>query len=264
MLWNAESPAKVQGVHAAYRTAGCDFATTNSFNGTTSVLDRHGLAGRADELNRAAARLAREALGPEGWVLGDIGPFGGFLEPLGETTETELEEIFARQIAALAEGGANAILVETMSDPVEAAVGVRAALRAAPGLPVIVTYAFQMAGSEFRTMMGTTVQEAVSAALEAGAAVVGTNCGTSLALDDYVRLTRALVAAAGAAPVIVQPNAGAPRLVGVEAVYDATPDQMAATARLLLDEGARIVGGCCGTTPDHLAAMARTIREAAG
>jgi 5-methyltetrahydrofolate--homocysteine methyltransferase len=261
MLWNVDRPGDVGGIHLAYRDAGCDLITSNSFGGTRFALERHGLTDRVAQLNRAAARVARAAAGDHGWVLGDVGPVGDFLEPVGEITADELRAAFRLQIAALLEGGADAILVETMSDPAEAVVGVEAAKACKSGVPVIVTYAFQLsAPGEFRTMMGTSVAEAVRAASAAGAEIVGANCGTALSLDDYVELAGQLVAAAGDSMVIVQPNAGSPRTEDGHTVYDATPEEMAATATRLLDAGVRIIGGCCGTTPAHLAAMSRAIR----
>ena len=263
MLWNVNRPADVGGIHLAYRNAGCDLITTNSFGGSRFALKLHGLANRVTELNRAAAQVARAAAGDHGWVLGDVGPFGDFLEPVGDTTADELRAAFQAQMAALIEGGADAILVETMSDPAEAVVGIEAAKACATAVPVIATYAFQKtAPGEFRTMMGTTAAEAVRRAVGAGAEIVGTNCGTGLSLDDYVELARQLVAAAGNATVIVQPNAGSPRTENGRTIYNATPEEMAATATRLLAAGVRIIGGCCGTTPNHLAAMSRAIHAA--
>jgi 5-methyltetrahydrofolate--homocysteine methyltransferase len=191
-------------------------------------------------------------------VLGDVGPCGEFLEPVGDISADDLRAAFQVQIAALAAGGADAILVETMSDPAEAVVGVEAAKACAPHLPVIVTYAFQKTGAgEFRTMMGTSVAKAMQRATAAGAEIVGANCGTALNLDDYVELARQIVQAAGTAHVIVQPNAGSPRVENGRTVYDATPEQMAELASKLLAVGVRIIGGCCGTAPAHLTAMSR-------
>lgn len=255
MCWNAEHPEDIVAVHQAYRNAGCRLITTNSFGGTRSMLERHGLGGKVAEWNRLAAKLAAEAAGPEGWVIGDVGPFGDFLEPMGDTTVEELEEIFREQIAALVDGGADAILVETMSDPGELSAGIRAA-KAATDLPVIGTYAFQKSSGEFRTMMGTSVADAIQAAFDAGASIAGANCGTDLSLDDYLELGKQIVAAAKGRPTILQPNAGAPKMCDGEIHYDATPEDMADLARKLRAIGISIVGGCCGTTPDHLAAIA--------
>lgn len=255
MCWNAEHPEHIVAVHKAYRDAGCRLITTNSFGGTRSMLERHGLGEKVAEWNRLAAKLAAEAAGPEGWVIGDVGPFGDFLEPMGDTTVEELEGIFQEQIKALVEGGADAILVETMSDPGELSAGIRAA-KACTNLPVIGTYAFQKSAGEYRTMMGTTVTEAIQAAYDAGADIAGANCGTDLSLDDYLALGKQIVAAADGRATILQPNAGAPKSVDGEIRYDATPADMAELARKLRGIGISIVGGCCGTTPEHLAAIA--------
>lgn len=256
MRWNAERPDDIQAVHQDYRDAGCRLIITNSFGGTRSMLERHDEGGQTAEWNRLAAGIAAAAAGPDGWVLGDVGPFGDFLEPMGETTTEELEAIFREQIEALAAGGADAILVETMSDPAELTVGVKTAQQVTE-LPVVATYAFQKSGDEFRTMMGTTVADAIRAACDAGASIVGSNCGTDLSLDDYLKLGEQIVAAADGRPTILQPNAGAPRNTDGGVVYDATPEDMAELARQLRDLGIRIIGGCCGTSPAHLAAMSR-------
>lgn len=256
MCWNAERPDDIVAVHRSYRDAGCQLITTNSFGGTRSMLERHGLGDKVAEWNRLAAKLAAEAAGPDGWVIGDVGPFGDFLEPVGDTTAEELEAIFREQINALVEGGADAILVETMSDPCELSAGIRAA-KQATDLPVIGTYAFQKCAGEFRTMMGTTVTDAIQAAYDAGASIAGANCGTDLSLDDYLELGKQIVSAAQGRLTILQPNAGAPKMIDGGIRYDATPEDMAGLARDLRNIGISIVGGCCGTSPAHLAAMAK-------
>jgi 5-methyltetrahydrofolate--homocysteine methyltransferase len=264
--WNVERPGDVAAIHRSYVEAGCDLVITNTFGGTTGALERHGLAGRADALNLAGAAVARTAAGGRAVVLGDIGPFGGFLEPVGDAAEPDVRAMFDRQVAALRAGGADGIVVETMADPRELALAVRAA-RAAGDWPVVATYAFGRSGdggdgsAGFRTMMGTTVEQAVGAAIDAGADVVGANCGSGLTLDDYLRLAAALVAAAGSTPVILQPNAGAPQATGGgAAAYAATPADMARLVGPLIGAGVRIIGGCCGTTPSHLRAMAAAAR----
>lgn len=257
MLWNADRPEIVRGVHEAYRQAGCDLVTTNTFGGSLFALARHDLVERMAELNREGARNARNVAGDSAWVLGDVGPFGDFLEPLGEMSAQELREIFRLQIAALSEGGADAILIETMSDPAEVEVALGAA-KDCGSLPTLATYAFQKTGdTEFRTMMGTGVEEAVERSVAAGANIVGANCGTDLSFNDYLELVRQILRAAGKTPVILQPNAGSPQRVGDQTVYCATPAEMAAIVPALLQLGVRIIGGCCGTSPAHLAAMSR-------
>jgi 5-methyltetrahydrofolate--homocysteine methyltransferase len=260
MAWNIDRPDDVKSIHAAYRTAGSRLITTNSFGGSRFVLEGHGRAADVRELNLAAARVARAAAGADAWVLGDVGPCGGFLEPVGDLTEDEVRDAFRVQIEALLEGGADAVLVETMSDPAEMVCGIEAALSCDPDVPVVATYAFQKtADGGFRTMMGTTVDEAIRRGVDAGAKIVGANCGSALDLNDYVSLCREISAAAGRAHVIIQPNAGAPQQVNGRTLYLATPEQMAETAVRLMDAGARIVGGCCGTTPAHIEAIARSV-----
>jgi len=261
-LWNVDRPADIQAIHQAYRDAGCDLITTNTFGGSAACLKKAGLADRAAELNLAGARLARAAAGDHAYVLGDIGPFGDFLEPLGDMTASELLDIFFQQATNLYAGGADAIIIETMSDPAELEIAVSAAKKASPS-PVIATYAFTDGGNRtFRTMMGTDVKDAISRAISAGADIVGANCGTSLGLPDYVHLAEQILAAAKGRPVMIQPNAGSPTLIDGKLIYRAKSDDMAATVPSFLKLGVRIVGGCCGTTPAHLQAMATALRPA--
>jgi len=261
MLWNTERAELVRSVHDAYRQAGCNLITTNTFGGTAYALALHGTgtAERMAELNRAGAQVAREVANNSAWVLGDVGPFGDFLEPLGDMEADELHSMFRAQIAALADGGVDAILIETMSDPAEMEIALSAA-KEATSLPVLATYAFQKSSDgTFRTMMGITVDETVERAVAAGADIVGANCGVELSFPDYLELARQIVRSAGKTPVILQPNAGSPQIVDGETRYNATPDEMAAVVKPLLDIGVRIVGGCCGTSPTLLAAMSRKI-----
>lgn len=260
--WNLDRPDAVEEIHRAYRDAGCDLITTNTFGGTEEALKRHGLENEVGALNSAGAAVACRAAGDEAWVLGDIGPFGGFLEPVGDADPRMVAEWFRQQVSALVAGGADALIVETMSDPMELHVAVRAA-REVGDWPIIATYAFQKAdGGTFRTMMGTTVQEAMEMAMRAGANIIGANCGTSLGLPDYLELARQLVAASDGRPVILQPNAGSPQMVDGKLVYPASPADMAELVRPLLDIGIRIIGGCCGTNPEHLRAMGQALKAA--
>lgn len=264
-LWNLERLKDVSEVHRAYADAGCELITTNSFGASSVALARHGLADRMRELNQAAAQAARTSVPATVFVLGDIGPLTAMLEPYGDLTEQAAAESFEMQAAALAMGGVDGFVIETMSDPNELSIAVRAARQAAPELPVIATFAFSRSqDGTFRTMMGTSAADAMIAAKEAGADVVGANCGTSLSLPDYRDLADALLDAAKATPVIVQPNAGSPKLVDGSYVYDATPEAMRQLALDLYRAGVRIVGGCCGTTPLHLASMRGALNEVRG
>lgn len=257
--WNLERPEPVRALHERYRAAGADLLTTNTFGANRLVLAARRLEARTEAINMAAAQLARSAAGEGAWVLGDVGPCGGLLEPYGDLTAATVREAFREQIGALLRGGVDAILVETMSDPAELALATEAA-RELGAQVVIATYTFQKSTQGFRTLMGTSVAEAVARALGAGAHVVGANCGTELSLEDYVQLTAELSAAAGAAPVLVQPNAGSPVLEAGQIRYRLGPAGFAAAAPELWAAGARIIGGCCGSTPEHIAQLAAALR----
>ncbi|MCL2639685.1 MAG: homocysteine S-methyltransferase family protein [Phycisphaerales bacterium] len=257
-LWNLERVAEVQAIHAAYVAAGCDLITTNTFGATRTSLARHGLDQRVREINRAGALAARAAAGEKAWVLGDVGPFGDFLEPSGDYTPEQLHEIFTEQLLGLHEGGVDGIIIETMVDPAEVAVAAKAAKAVGGDWPIFAALAFSShPDGLYRTIMGVTAEQAVQQAIAAGANVVGTNCGTGLSLEDYVQLGSQLTKAAGKVPVIVQPNAGAPQQTESGVVYLATPGDMARLARELRDYAhVSIIGGCCGTTPAHMKSMA--------
>jgi len=257
-LWNVNEPAKVESIHARYKDAGCDFATSNTFGGCKHVLAQHGAEASLVDLNKAGVQRARNGA-PGCWVLADIGPFGDFLEPLGLTAKDEALAMFRDQAQALKEAGPDGVIIETMTDLEEMRLAIRAAKET--GLPVIATYAFDRAdGVTHRTMMGQDVPTCIAAALDEGADVVGANCGKDMDLDDYVKLAEALLRAAGGKPVAVQPNAGAPQMVDGRLTYLATSEQMAQLARQLAALGVRIVGGCCGTTPAHLKAIADAVK----
>lgn len=253
-LWNVDRPESVRDVHVRYLRAGAQCLTTNTFGGSRVALDRHGLGDRTIELNQAAVRLARTA--GEAWVLGDVGPLGSFLEPYGEITEEQAFEAFWGQSRALVEAGADAILVETMVDPCEASLAVQAAREAGANL-VMATFAFNHHPNRgFFTMMGASVAEALSVAADSGAEVVGANCGTDLSLNLYVELARELVPARPLGKLLaLQPNAGAPQLQHVSFVYLATPDQMVDFAEEVWELPIEYLGGCCGTSPEHIRAM---------
>ena len=257
-LWCIDHPDRVRQVHRGYVDAGADFLTTNTFGGTSYVLATHDAGARVREINFAAAQLAREVAGDRAWVFGDIGPFGGMFDPYGDADPAEVQVAFRQQAAALLEGGADALLLETMSDPTEAVLALEAG-RAAGAECVFATFAFQKSAAGFRTMMGISVHDCIAPLVTAGADAVGANCGTELSLEDYVKLTAEIAAVAGGRPVIAQPNAGSPWMDKGQITYGVSPADVAAAAPRLLAAGAHIVGGCCGTTPAHIAAMAAAL-----
>jgi 5-methyltetrahydrofolate--homocysteine methyltransferase len=253
-LWNVERPDVVRGVHRAYADAGAEALLTNTFGGSPLALARHGQGQRAGELNRAAASLARDVAGEARWVLGDVGPFGGFLAPLGDASAEEVEAGFHAQVEALLEGGADGVLVETMTALDELTLAVRAA-RAAGAPFVIASVAFDATRVGPRTMMGVAPHNAAGTALELGVDALGANCGTGLDMTGYAEILQQLAAAAAGLPLLCRPNAGMPRLAGGRVLYDLAPERMADDVAVLVDAGARMIGGCCGTTPAHIAAL---------
>lgn len=257
-IWNVEHPEKVMAIQSRYRDAGSDMVLTNTFQGTSLALSRHGAGHRVVELNRAAAENARRVMGPDRWVLGDLGPFGGMLAPLGEAEPEDVYAAFLEQARALLEGGVDAIIVETQTALEELELGVRAAREAGAGV-VIASMAFDHAVSgPARTMMGVTPEQAAEAMLEYGVDILGVNCGTNLPIDDYVAIVRVFRQATDK-PIIAQPNAGNPEATASGIVYHESPEKMASRILELVDAGANILGGCCGTTPRHIELFRKAI-----
>jgi 5-methyltetrahydrofolate--homocysteine methyltransferase len=252
-LWNVEHADVVEGVLEGYAASGSRLLTTNTFGGTRARLQMHSLEDRVEELNQAAAELARRVADrhPGTFVLGDIGPSGELMEPMGELTVDSAAEIFGEQIRGLVAGGVDGILIETMSDLTEVEAAVTAARKEAPGLPVFATLSFD---TNLRTMMGVSPAMAVQAISDMGVDVVGANCGRGL---DEMRIIAAQLAEAGAGRVrlMVQSNAGLPKLQGDTFVFDGTPEEMAVYAVEMRDLGFTVIGACCGSTPAHIAAM---------
>jgi homocysteine S-methyltransferase len=256
---NAEQPDLVQAIHREYVEAGAELLETNTFGANRFKLAAHGLEGRVRELNVAGARLAREvaaAAGRRVWVAGSIGPIGRPLAPLGAVTPEEVGEAFAEQAAALAEGGVDLLLFETFTDLAELAAGVVAA-RAATALPIVAQMTFTHEG---RTLLGHTPADIVARLEPLGVAALGANCsvgaqGILQVMEQLVLLTRL--------PLSAMPNAGFPSYVGGRVIYASTPAYMADYARQLVELGVAIVGGCCGTTPQHIRAMGEAIATVA-
>jgi methionine synthase I (cobalamin-dependent) len=260
-LLNLESPAIVAAVHRAYLEAGSDAVITNTFGGNTLTLRRHGLENKTVAINRAGAKIARQAAGPERWVLGDIGPCGDFLEPLGSVKEVQLAAAFAAQAEGLAEGGVDGFIIETMTALEEILVAIAAVRSITDELPIFASLAYDPAGREARTMMGISPQDAVNRLADAGITAIGFNCGT-LDMPGYVKLARTYAQAVEQTGLLLlaEPNAGRPELEGDKAVYKLTPDDFAETMAEIAEIGVRLLGGCCGTTPEHIAAAVRKIK----
>lgn len=252
--WVLERPQAVAEVHRSYVEAGAELILSCSFGGTRARLEHAGLGDRVAEVNRRAVEIAREAADGRAFVAGDIGPLGELLAPLGARTYAEAVALFTEQAAALAEAGADVLYVETMSSLEEVRAAVEAARQVAPDRPLTVALSFERKG---RTNMGVRPEEAAEALVELGVTAFGANCGASLEMTEEA--LQRMREAAPEAILIAKPNAGLPRMVGDEFVYDGTPEVMARYAQRFLALGARIIGGCCGSTPAHIAAMAQAV-----
>lgn len=260
--WCVSHPDVVRGIAEAYVAAGSDIVETNSFGGTSFKLKEYGMADRVAEFNRGAAALAKEAISGKGYVAASVGPTGHIVENEGgDTTAAQLYQAFKEQIIALAEGGADALCIETMSSIHEAAEAIRAAKENTNRLPVICTFTFEAGTKGFRTMMGAKPERAAKAAVEAGADVVGANCGNGIA--KMIEITRQIRAAVPRTPILIHANAGAPVVEDGRTVFRETPEFMASHVAELVVAGANIVGGCCGTSPAHVAAIAAAVRRLA-
>jgi methionine synthase I (cobalamin-dependent) len=260
---NIESPEILADIHGAYLKAGSDAIITNTFGANRYALARHGQAERDYEISRAGAELARKAAGDDRYVLGDIGPTGDFLEPLGMLKADDVREAFARQARGLLDGGVDGFIIETMTALDELEVAITAVQSLNCGLPVFASMSFDKTASDYRTMMGVEVAAAVARMVLLGVDAVGFNCGTAT-LAEYVTLARNYVVAAqaagGKAVVFAEPNAGKPELEDGQAVYKVTPEEFAAAAKQIRDAGVHVLGGCCGTAPPFIAALAKTLK----
>jgi len=257
-LWNLNRPDEVLEIAASYVKAGADIILTNSFGGSPVKLAGYGLEDQTYEINRAAAGISRKAAGNQVLVLGSVGPTGKMVF-MGEISEEALMEGLKVQARGLADGGADGILIETMSDLAEAELAIRAA-RESTSLDVACTFTFtKTLTGEYRTMMGTGVEEFMQMALRSGAGIVGANCGNGTA--GMIEIVREIRAIDRKIPVLVHANAGLPVYRDGATVFPESPDEMATQMKDLIAAGANIVGGCCGTTPDHIRLIAELINE---
>jgi homocysteine S-methyltransferase len=251
---NLSSPQLVKEVHLAYVKAGAEILETNTFGASRPRLEKHNQSEKVREINLAGARLAREVAGEDLYVAGSVGPLGIRLEPLGPTSLQEAREAFRKQIAALAEGGADLLIVETMSDPNEAHQALLAA-RDVCSLPVVVQMTVQDDGS---TPIGALPEDFARKLDEWGADIIGLNCSVGPAA---ILEALEIIAAVTGRKLSAQPNAGMPRTVEGRNIYLSSPEYLASYARRFIQSGARLVGGCCGTTPEHIKAIKAAVRS---
>ena len=251
--WNIDKPDQIRALHAGYIHAGAEAILTNTFGGSSIRLSKAGVVQSAEEVNLAASRIARDVAGDEVFVLGDIGPTGKLMQPLGDLEKGEARRSFFDQARALAKGGVDGILVETMSDLDEAVAAVEGA-REASDLPIIVTMSFDTHG---RTMMGVTPEQAAERLSGLHVDAIGANCGRTL--PENLEAIRRMRLVAPSAILAAKPNAGLPHQKDSESVYDVSPQVLADFAARFAAHDVRLFGGCCGTTPDHIMAVARAL-----
>lgn len=254
--WLFQEPDKVTQLHRDFVQAGSNVILTNTFGGTAMRLAHAGLENDAALVNQRAVQLARAAIhGERVWLAGSIGPSGALLEPFGTLTRDEAIAQFAAQAQALAEGGVDLLIIETQFDLGEATAAYEGA-RSVADLPIIVSFSFDMGTN---TMMGLKAAQVAREVTALGADVVGVNCGRSLD-ENLINLQE--MRAATHLPIWMKPNAGLPRMTDDDvAIYDVTPEMMGEAAARWLEAGAQIVGGCCGTSPQHLREIARAVEN---
>ncbi len=251
-LWNLEHSEKVFEIAKAYADLGVDLIETNSFGGSRFKLGNFGLEDKAFEINKAAAEITKSAINDDQIVLGSIGPTGKILM-MGDVTEQELYDAFAEQAKGLEAGGADAAIIETMTALDEALIAIRA-VKDNTDLEIIVSFTFELTGAgEFRTMMGNLPAEVISEVINEGVNIVGTNCGNGL--ERMIPIIEDIRAEFKDVPILVNANAGMPHLHDGETVFPESPDEMAGFIPKVMDAGANIIGGCCGTTPEHIVKM---------
>ncbi len=257
-LWNITHPDEVFKIAKSYIDAGADLVETNSFGGSRFKLANYGLEKRLTELNKAAAEISRKAAGKDKFVLGSIGPTGKILM-MGDVTEEEMYDSFKEQAIALESGGADAIMIETMADLEEATLAVKAA-RENTAIEVFCTMTFdKTVDNTYRTMMGVSPEEMVEHLIDIGAQLIGANCGNGV--KDMVGIVEEIRKIDKEIPVLIHANAGAPIYQDGKTVFPETPEEMARFTVDLIDVGADIIGGCCGTTPTHISKIVEVIKK---
>lgn len=256
--WNVSRPDDVFDIAKSYIAAGADMVETNSFGGSRFKLAKYGFEDKVFEFNKAAAEISRRAAGPDHFVLGSVGPTGKLLI-MEEVTEEELYEAFKEQSMALEAGGVDAIMIETMTDLDEARIAVKAA-RENTSREVFCTMTFEkIIGGGFRTMMGISPSEMAEAIVEAGADLVGTNCGNGM--EDMIGMVQEIRELNPQIPILVHANAGMPRYQDGKTTFPESPEEMASRVHAIVAAGANIVGGCCGTTPEHIRKIGDSVKS---
>jgi 5-methyltetrahydrofolate--homocysteine methyltransferase len=260
---NIESPDIISEIHHAYLRAGSDAVTTNTFGANQYSLARYGLSEETEQINKAGVKIARQAAGKEYYVLGDIGPTGDFLEPLGNLKPAECKDAYARQAEALLTAGVDGLIIETVTALDEMTLIIHAVKSVCGDLPVFASMSFDKAGNDFKTMMGVGIDAMAAALIPLRIDAIGFNCGMAT-LDEYVEMADKLYSAVRKLSddvlIFAQPNAGKPELVDGKAVYKVTPEDFAAATEKIFSLGINIIGGCCGTSPEHIKILSERLK----
>ena len=256
--FNLTRAHELEAIAREYVEAGAQLITTNTFGASPLRLRLYGLEGETEAINQAAVRAVRRAVGDRAAVLASIGPSGRLMKPYGDTDPREVADGFTRQARALAAEGVDVFCVETMTDLGEAELAIRAAREAAANVPIVATMTFDRTRRGFFTVMGTSIAAAARGLVQAGADMVGSNCGNGL--DAMIEIAQ-LFRASTSTPLAIQANAGLPETRGGTLVYPESPEFFAERVPMLVAEGVRLIGGCCGTTPDHIRAIRRAVDE---
>ena len=257
-LFNVEKPRVIEEIARLYLDAGAEIMETNTFGASPLRLGCFSLENRMEELNRAAVEALRRAVGDKAYIAGSVGPSALKLRPLGDTAPEPVFDSFAAQIQVLAAAGVDIICIETMMDAAEAVLAVKAARSVSAKIPVIATMTFNKTPRGFFTLMGNSVKDAAEALKNAGADIVGSNCGDGM--ENMVDIAREFLRYTKL-PVVIQGNAGLPVKGETGLVYPDTPEYFAGKAAELLNLGVQIIGGCCGTTPEHIRAIRSLIQR---
>lgn len=257
-LWNLSHPGEVYDIAKGYIDAGSDMVETNSFGGSKFKLEKYELGDKVASLNKAAAEISRRAAGVDKYVLGSIGPTGKILM-MGEVTAEEMYDAFKEQAMALEAGGADAMMIETMTDLEEAILAIKAS-KENTKCEVFCTMTFdKTVNNDFRSMMGISPTDMVDQIIDAGADLIGANCGNGI--KDMVRIVEEIRRADDKIPILIHANAGIPIYNDGNTIFPESPDEMAGIASKLISAGANIIGGCCGTTPDHISKIVSAIKK---